>query len=420
MSCINNTNGNTLMNTNLNSIIKFNNTDLVATAGFNTMEKIQLNDIKIPYKQILKSRLILKAGQINYLLNHLGLGDNATFLMIKATFDPRSRFEADNFIQYSYVSDRSKIYSFANMIILTGNSENRIEQLYLSNPNQTSEVMLDIMVAVIDNTVNFFEPEDETQKSKITFNNIRYTDIKIWSENVSFALYGENDIPQSYFNIADVNSFERQGKIIIIDDSSYGSIYLDFIDEYNAIQGISILTYIIENGTDPSPKPDNITPVLIFNGINIKLYGTTISATSTNGPTNSYQLQDLTLTDFTYLGDDIYTISKFDLSNLIIDKVACGDYVPNQYGIVNEFSHICNSCISSSSSTPDFNNSGCYRVYDNYDGILTIDNTSLIIKRNNIEYNDIRITGDYTISFNISDMVGNKIDNNIKIYVTVN
>lgn len=420
MSCINNTNGNSLTNSINNSLIKFYNNDVVATLGANTMEKINLSDIKIPYKQILKSRVILRAGQVNYLLNHLGLGDNATFLFIKATYDAKSKFEADNFVQYSYYSDRSKVYSFSNMILLTGNSENRIEQMYLSNPNMDYEVNLDVMVAIIDNTYTFFENVDENQKSKITFNNIKYTDIKVWSENVSIALYGENNIPQAYFNIADINSLSREGKIIIIDDSSYGSIYLDFIDEYNAIQGLSILTYIIENGVDPSPKPDNQSPILIFNSGNVSLYGTTVSATSTNGMSMSYQLPDLNLNDFTYLGDGIYTISKFDLSNLIIDKVSCGEYIPNQYGVVNEFSHVCNSCITSSSSTPDFNNSGCYRIYDNYDGVLSINNDSIVIKRNNIEYSDIRISGDYVINFNINDMVGNKIDTNIKIYLTVN
>lgn len=420
MSCINNTSGNSLNNAINNSIIKFSNTDVVATLGANTMEKINLRDVLIPYKQILKSRVILKAGQTNYLLNHLGLGDNATFLFIKATYDQKSKFEADNFIQYSYYSDRSKMFSFSGLIVLTGNSENRIEQLYLSNPNIDYEVNLDVMVAIIDNTSAFFEDIDENTKSKITFNNIEYTDIKVWTENVSIALYGENNIPQAYFNISDINSTSREGKIIIIDDASYGSIYLDFIDEYNAIQGLSILTYIIENGTDPSPKPDNLSPVLIFNSDNVKLFGTTISGTSTNGLSMSYQLPNLNLNDFTYIGDNIYTISKFDLSNLIIDKVSCGEYIPNQYGVINEYSHICNSCINASASTPDFNNSGCYRIYDNYDGILNINTESIVIKRNNVEYADIKISGDYVISLNIGDMVGNYIDTNIKIYVSVN
>ena len=67
---------------NQSQYIKTNGGDLVATDGSSTRERQVLADLRIPYKQILKSRVILKAGQTNYLLNHLGLGDNATFISI--------------------------------------------------------------------------------------------------------------------------------------------------------------------------------------------------------------------------------------------------------------------------------------------------------------------------------------------------
>ena len=62
--------------------IKFLNGDLVAIEGVNTVERQFLKDLRIPYTQILKGRVVLKAGQVDYLLNHLGLGDNATFLSL--------------------------------------------------------------------------------------------------------------------------------------------------------------------------------------------------------------------------------------------------------------------------------------------------------------------------------------------------
>ena len=40
--------------------------------------------------------------------------------------------------------------------MLTGNSANRIEQLYLTNPNSKYAVTLDVMVAVIDDNYTFF------------------------------------------------------------------------------------------------------------------------------------------------------------------------------------------------------------------------------------------------------------------------
>jgi len=75
--------------------IKLNGGDFVAIEGSDTRERLILSDVRIPYKQVLKSRVVLNIGQANYLLNFLGLGDNATFLAIKAVYYPRSIIEAD-------------------------------------------------------------------------------------------------------------------------------------------------------------------------------------------------------------------------------------------------------------------------------------------------------------------------------------
>jgi hypothetical protein len=42
------------------------------------------------------------------------------------------------------------------MMVLTGNSNNRVKQLYLTNPNSKYTVSLEIMVAVIDDNYSFF------------------------------------------------------------------------------------------------------------------------------------------------------------------------------------------------------------------------------------------------------------------------
>ena len=87
--------------------IKTNGGDLIATEGASTREKMMLSDLRIPYKQIAKGRVILKPGQTAYPLNHLGLGDNATFLSLKVTYDPKSKFEFDNYIKWNYYDDSS-------------------------------------------------------------------------------------------------------------------------------------------------------------------------------------------------------------------------------------------------------------------------------------------------------------------------
>jgi hypothetical protein len=106
--------------------IKTNGGDLIATEGSSTREKLMLSDLRIPYKQISKGRIMLKPGQTDYPLNHLGLGDNATFLSLKVTYDPKSKFEFDNYVQWNFFDDFSKMHPVSKLLVLTGNSTNRI------------------------------------------------------------------------------------------------------------------------------------------------------------------------------------------------------------------------------------------------------------------------------------------------------
>ena len=91
---------------NTSQYIKVGNGEFVAIEGSNTFDRLTVSDSRMPYKQLLKGRVILKTGQVNYLLNHLGLGDNATFLAIKATYDGKSVFEEYNYVSYSIKPDR--------------------------------------------------------------------------------------------------------------------------------------------------------------------------------------------------------------------------------------------------------------------------------------------------------------------------
>ena len=136
--------------------IKLHNSDFIALQGINTMERLMMGDVRIPYKQVLKGRVILKPGQVNYLLNYLGLGDNATFLAIKATYNQKSVNKEDNYILWNYYDNPSQTYPMAEMMVLTGSPTNRIKQLYLTNQSTKYSVVLDVMVAIIDDEYSFF------------------------------------------------------------------------------------------------------------------------------------------------------------------------------------------------------------------------------------------------------------------------
>ena len=207
--------------------IKLNGGDFIAVEGSNTRERLIASDLRMPYKQLLKSRIILKPGQVNYLLNHLGLGDNATFVAIKALYDPKSVIEDDNYIQWNFYTDFSKLYSMAQMLVLTGNSTHRVQQIYLTNPNPNYPVYLDVMCAVIDDNYSFFQ--DVTNQSGLSFDGLRYTDILTHVVNESIVLMSADLVPSpmAYIMLANINTIERLGRILIVDDSAVGTHLVD-------------------------------------------------------------------------------------------------------------------------------------------------------------------------------------------------
>ena len=221
--------------------IKFQGGDLIAIEGPNTVERQMLSDLRFNYKQLLRGRVILKPGQVNYLMNHLGLGDNATFVSLVARYDVKSKIEEDNYINWSFYDDLTKIYPMSQYMCLTGNSTNRVKQLYLTNPNPSYAVTIDVMVAVLDDSYNFFT--DIVNQSGTSFVNLRYSDIRSYVIGESIRFLDSQGRELIYIILNNINAIEITGKILIIDDNALGRLFFQFVSEYDARQANSILNY---------------------------------------------------------------------------------------------------------------------------------------------------------------------------------
>ena len=357
--------GNTSIFGNTNQYIKLQGSDFVAIQGVNTVERLIGSDIRIPYKQLLKSRILLKAGQSNYLLNHLGLGDNATFLAIKATYNQKSVNEEDNYVDYYYYDDLSNRFSFNQLMVLTGNSQNRIKQLYLTNPNTKYSVTLDVMVAIIDEEYSFFN--DTINQSATTFINLEITSIVTHVVGESFRINDSNGNALIYLNISNINSITISNNLVYIDDNTVGLLLLSFVDEYSAKQINSALNFLLANNSAVLPlAADNESPIIYFyeffdddsNNEPISLNGATGSAFNTSmGLTFSTSLE---LSNYG-------TVSKNNILDGLIDYVE-----------------------------------------DNRDGIIIIDSNNIEIFNNNqLEIISITQSGTYSLVFNIVDIAGN-------------
>jgi hypothetical protein len=351
--------------------IKLLNGDLVAIEGANTVDRQILNSLRIPYAQLLRGRVVLKAGQVDYLLNHLGLGDNATFLSITATYDPKSKIEEDNYVQYNFANDLSKNHYFAQLMMLTGNSTHRIPQLYLTNPNVNYNITLDVMVAVIDNTYTYFN--DTINQSGLSFTGLEVGDIHTYIINESIVINDKSSPvkPLIYFKLVNINSIERTAAILTIDDLSYGTIFLKFLTESDAIQAFSLLNYVLENpGIDIdtlSPLTDLEDPILYFRS----LVDGTGDYISFNGMTDSVPYDTtfgLTFSTSMSLASYSGTIDRNQLILSIVDHIT-----------------------------------------DNRDGTMSMTASNILISGSS-SVTSITTVGTYSMTFDFSDLAQNYLD----------
>jgi hypothetical protein len=360
--------------------IKVTGGDFIAIEGSNTRERLTVSDLRMPYKQLLKSRVILRVGQVNYLLNHLGLGDNATFLSIKTIFNPKSVIEADNYINYSFYDDLTKVYTFSQMMVLTGNSTNRIKQLYLTNPNSKYDVQLEVMIGIIDDNYSFFN--DTLNQSGTSFTGLEYTDIHSYIVGESIVI-NDKSVPAKpliYITLNNIQSIERTGNILIIDDSSLGTIFLQFLTDNDAAQAQSLINYVLEN---PNIDIDNLPVIEDIIDPTLYFYSNVGASASLdyiafNGATNSsgFDTEDgftfSTTISLTQSGTTSGTYSVFTKDQLIYLLV---DYIE-----------------------------------DNRDGLMGIQSSNLIITGTAGVVNSIVQSGTYSLTFDFSDIAQNYLD----------
>lgn len=358
--------------------IKFGNGEILAIEGSGTAERLGVSELRMPYKQILKGRIILKPGQVNYLLNHLGLGDNATFLAIKATYNSKSVNADDNYVQWSFYDDLAKQYHFAQVMVLTGNNTHRIKQLYLTNPNTKYSVQLDVMVAIIDDQYSIFT--DTLNQSATSFTGLEYIDIKSWIVGESIAFYDKSTPKRAliYLLLSNINALELSGKILIIDDQSLGTLFFQFLTEYDAKQAFSLLNYVLENPSvdidSISPINDDVSPVIYWNST----AGVGGEFISFNGATagvpydTSFGFTFSTSISLSTYGTTSGTASVFNkqsLINLLIDHIE-----------------------------------------DNRDGLVDIQVSNVIVNSPSGEVTYVTTPGTYSLTFNFSDNAQNYLN----------
>ena len=309
-------------------------------------------------------------------MNHLGLGDNATFLAIKSTYNAKSVNAEDNYVVYTYYTDLTKNYYFDDLLVLTGSPTQRIPQLYLTNPNTKYPVLLDVMVAVLDDTYTWFT--DVLNQTGTSFVNLEYTDIKTHVVGESIVIYDQSTPvrPLIYIMLHNINSLTRSGQILIVEDSARGTIFLQFKTIYDACQAHSLINYILENPSISintlSPVEDLIAPVIYFyskvgngsTGSIIQLDGSTASPPYNTGAGTTFSTS-ISLGDWGQSG----SLSKTLLKTLIVEN-----------------------------------------TLDNRDGLMTLTASNFNFLSSGVTISTITQSGTYSVTFNVMDLAQNSIE----------
>jgi hypothetical protein len=320
---------------------------------------------------------------VNYLLNHLGIGDNATLVSISAKYDAKSKIEEDNYLLWSYYDDLTNTHPMAQYMMLTGNSSNRVKQLYLTNPNATYSVTLDVIVANIDDTYNFFT--DVINQSGTSFVNLELSSISTYVAGESIVIKDSSSRPLIYITLSNITTIEVSSKIITIDDTSLGKIFLHFQTTDDAIQANSLLNYLLNNANidtaNLDPLADNQSPVVYWL--------TTVGSSASTA-----------YIDF----------------NGATESVPYGSTYGNTFSTTISFaSYATNSQISKSQLIDllvDY-------VYDNRDGLITISTQSIILTGTVGTFvNSITSEGTYSLTFDLSDLAGNDLSA-VKLNLTI-
>jgi hypothetical protein len=279
-------------------IIKPYECSMIVVEGPQLKGKINLEGLEFKWENYNLAQMILNPQSSDQPLLYGFLGTNLTFLMVRAKYvptDPMWAVETEQFIQYYFSGDT--IYSMGQLLVLTGNSTNKIPQIYFNNPSATNKVYLEILMANLgqDPLVNPNQFKQNSYFSSLYYNSIlsdvvNYTiptsvgstELKIVDIEANTLLY----IP--YVNMRTIEKVDPLTLLIGLDTEE--KIKLQFLSEFNTDQANSRINWVLKDKQNRTltinvPDIDTTAPVISWNNI---LTGTTTGITS--GVTTLYML----------------------------------------------------------------------------------------------------------------------------------
>jgi hypothetical protein len=442
----------------MGNIIKFKDGDLVVNNGANTLANLDMCSIKVNYKQYQKLSVIVPAGQTNYLLHFPMMGIEITFLAIKPTYCGTTI--GTNYLKWKFQTSSDPKWSMTSTLVLTGTTTNPIPPISIDNPNMDCPLQLDILVSGMDNDyIN-------DHSAFLYLNDLVYSNIQTTGQTNSGVLAFYNYLNQliGTVDIADVINVSRVAglKRIVIDESSTDNIVLDFNTEYDTLQALSALSWLLEDPTNRYlPQPiDIVGPVInttfrvVSNTITIDL------STFSNNYTKQQFLNDsilsivdardgvitpsivnVTFTQGTPIieyitlnnpGTYIATVTISDIAGNITTKIiniiAQSSIVDTTPPVITFSGNVTGSVISTIDINNYLNHHFTYNdarllcitgVSDNIDNVIPINNVGVTFFDINMVpvVSPLFIEGDYFVQFSITDSHNNTTTRLLSLHI---
>ena len=326
-------------------LIKPYECSFIVIEGPNLKGKLSLEGLEIKYDSYYLSQLTLNENAVDQPIMYGFLGENVTFLMIRARYmplDPNWAIESEQYINYYFKDDPAQIRSMGQMLVLSGNSVKRIPQIYFNNPSINYKVYLEVLMANLpqQSLTNTQQYTQNASFGSLYWNSI-ISDIINYSSPTSTGstelhiLDADSNVVMviPYNNIRTITKIDITTLMIGLDTEE--KIKLQFLSAFNCDQANSRINWVLKSArhktlTKILPTIDLTPPVITWNSN--ALTGTTTGITS--GVTEAFlllsgttyttsQLRDLLVTGATDLIDGL-----MDPTSVLLEVKPLYDLVP--------------------------------------------------------------------------------------------
>ena len=249
----------------------------VANDGPNIIGKLNLNTLNVKYDSVFVSKMTLESEGKDKPIMYGWLGTNTVFIMIVPNYggiNPQVCTSKDLYLEYFYEDEPLVRRTLTDILVLTGNADHRIPQIYLYNPTG-DVVFVDIMVANLDvNEISANIVPEFTEISGLLYNDVISDQMfgLACTGSTQFEILnytGQTQMVIPYYNIDIIQYNDTQ---LLITTNSEKSVKLNFISRFNALQAYSRMNYVMESSanrylTKAYPGLDTTGPAITFKTI---------------------------------------------------------------------------------------------------------------------------------------------------------